>query len=52
MTRLEALTEEQKEVLFAWDPNVDKLTEMPVDEIEELATRLLADHSRRPVESG
>jgi excisionase family DNA binding protein len=35
------LTKEQKEALFAWDPNVQKLGEMPVSAMRELAQRLL-----------
>jgi hypothetical protein len=44
------LTEEQKEAIFAWDPNVDRLAEMPIDEIEALANRLLVGPAQSEAE--
>lgn len=41
VARFDALSEEQKEALLDWDPSVDKLGEMPMDEMEALAARLV-----------
>jgi hypothetical protein len=50
VARLETLTEEKKEAVFAWDPNVDRLGEMPIDVIEALADRLLVGPPRSEAE--
>jgi excisionase family DNA binding protein len=43
--RFEALSEEQQSALFDWDPDLEKLAEMPISEIEALAARLVPGHS-------
>lgn len=50
VARLDGLTKEQKDAIFAWDPAVNKLTEMPMDEIEALANRLLVERSETSTE--
>lgn len=39
--RIRALSQDQTDVLFAWDANVEKLSEMSIEEIEALAKDLL-----------
>ena len=39
--RFERLSEEQQTALFDWDPDLEKLAEMPITEIEALAARLV-----------
>lgn len=45
--QLATLTDEEREVLFEWDPNVAKLSEMTVDEMKELAAKLGGRRSTR-----
>jgi excisionase family DNA binding protein len=41
--RFEALSEEQQTALFDWDPDLEKLAETPISEIEALAARLVPE---------
>jgi len=45
VARFDALSEEQKEALFDWDPSLERLAEMPSDEMEALAAKLAPPES-------
>jgi hypothetical protein len=50
-TRINELSPEKKEALFDWDPKVERLSEMTIAELEELAEKLVEGSSSEP-ESG